>query len=533
MKLKKSKKVHLKIFLCMFFLSFINLGLTFAAGEDNSSQLPSIRLQELLTGYLQNDLLLQKYTLTAEEKALSLSSVKINNGIDVQLSTGSISVRTDTKGNTSILASPSLIVDVPSINDGQISVSIPYEINSDADEKYSVTGGSLSVSAGIISGSSKLRKIEILEAERAYLEAKRDVTDRVLNAEKEFYESLKKLYSKAISIHSKKNDYYDDSLALRVLDTQGYSKTSAKYRQAFLKVASDRRDIQEQQRIFERETAIFAMKCGKVFDRSTTVHDGKVEKGERDESYDPIKAGETAYQAAMNFLPESIPAVKSERIFDYDEQFYSKIEKANWNKYISDLKNEADYDLTLKATAEYKINSSVSGSDDAGGKLTFAWDGLSVSAGAYVPTGNNIFTPDSFSNNYKNDNPYFSLSLSLDTNKWRTSKIDSQKKQISSELDNIAIKDAKDDYETDILSKVSTFHDIKWAQTSYAQEYDMYTKLTADMEKWLEQGIVTENDYLDAKNNMEKARLNILLNAIDLIIFNNEVKLLFHGEVKK
>ena len=58
----------------------------------------------------------------------------------------------------------------------------------------------------------------------------------------------------------------------------------------------------------------------------------------------------------------------------------------------------------------------------------------------------------------------------------------------------------------------------------------MYTKLESDMAKWLEQGIVTENDYLDAKCSREKARLNIIINAIDLIIYNDEVKLLFHAE---
>ena len=58
----------------------------------------------------------------------------------------------------------------------------------------------------------------------------------------------------------------------------------------------------------------------------------------------------------------------------------------------------------------------------------------------------------------------------------------------------------------------------------------MYTQLAADMEKWYSQGLVTESDLNDAVNNREKARLNVMLNAIDLLIYNDEVKLLFNTE---
>ena len=94
-------------------------------------------------------------------------------------------------------------------------------------------------------------------------------------------------------------------------------------------------------------------------------------------------------------------------------------------------------------------------------------------------------------------------------------------------LEQIAIDSAAEDYETDILDKVSTFHDLKWTQLSNKEEYETYTQLESDMAKWLRQGVVTENDYLDAKNDKEKARINILVNTIDFAVFNDEVKLLF------
>ncbi len=505
------------VFSCLFFL--------FLASVIHSQPAVDDKLKELLSGYLSNDLQLKKYTLEAQKKALALSSVKIDNGIDVSLSSGNVSITTDMSDSTKITFTPSVSAAVPQANNLSLDFSLPYTVE---DGNKTVDGGSLSVSVGIISDAAKKRNLSILEAERALLEAKRNVTDRAVSAEKEFYSALKSLYNYAITIQTKKNDLYDDTVDLKVLETQGYSKTSAKYRQASLQVDSDRRAVHEYERLFERETAIFAMKCGKTFTRSSAAYDEKKEKGEAPGNYDPEKAGNLAYESAMAFLPDSIPKVKAERIFEYDRNTYSKTESAAWDKYIGELTREADYDMTLTATGEYKFNSNTSGYDDAGGKLSFNWKGISASAGAYVPTGKNTF--DSASSFSKNDNPYFQFSLTLTPNEWRMAGISKQQDAIDAQIEDIAINDAHDDYEEEILAKVSTFHDIKWSERSYEEEYDMYTKLESDMAKWLEQGIVTENDYLDAKCSREKARLNIIINAIDLIIYNDEVKLLFHAE---
>ena len=58
----------------------------------------------------------------------------------------------------------------------------------------------------------------------------------------------------------------------------------------------------------------------------------------------------------------------------------------------------------------------------------------------------------------------------------------------------------------------------------------MYSQLEYDMDKWLAQGSVTESDYLDAANSREKARMNLLINAVEKIIYNNNVKLMFVRE---
>ena len=311
-----------------------------------------------------------------------------------------------------------------------------------------------------------------------------------------------------------------------MLETQGYSKTSAKYRQAYLKVESDKRDIMEKQRLLERETAVFAQKCGFTYGRSIEY---------TDDNSDREKAAENAYLSSMEFLPDSIPQVDEVNIFKFSPKTYSKIESAEWDKYIGQLKRDSDYDMTLTAGLGYIINNDFladdntnAASDSVEGKLTWKWTGISASAGVGLPTGSSI-TGGSCDKTF---NPYYSFSLSLSPNDWRLSKLEKQQDKIDEKLESIAVKSAEDDYQTELLDKTSTFHDLKWSENSYAEEFDMYTKLESDMAAWLKQGIVTESDYLDAKNNKEKARLNVMINEIEQIIFNNEVKLLFHDDAE-
>ncbi len=482
-----------RLFLCLFLLA----GFISAADEKIDE-----KLQKLLTGWLSNDLELQKSTLQAQSKALSLESVQINNGFAVELSSGNVTITTRADDSTKITVNPDFRISVPQAAGTNLDLSIPVTIT---DGKNTVDGGSLSASVDIISSSGKERSLKLLQAQRALTEAERSVKNRALEAEKEFYSDLKKLYKYAMNVRNAKNDLYDDELELKVLETKSYSKTSAKYRQASLKVETDKREIKEIQHQLERETAIFALKCGVEYDRDSS--------------------------AADDFLPDLIPQVKAERIFNYPQESYTKIENALWNQEIGNLQRQADSDVSLKLSGEYKFNSNASGQDDAGGKLTLGFKGIDLSAGAYYPTGNSVF--ESSSNYVKNDNPYFQFSVGIKPNEWRLANIKEKQKKIDAELEEIAVKDAMDAFDEEVLNKVSELHDIRWAQKSYSEEYQMYTDLERDMEKWLKDGIVTESDWLDAKNNREKAHYNLMINSIDQIIYNNEVKLMFTDRENK
>ncbi len=525
MAMKNKKK--LLIFSCLLFFA----ARIFAQSSSDSKNTASdentekyARVKELLAGYLENDLQIQKYMITAQSKALSLDSAKINNGIAVTLSTGEMSITTDTGSNRKVTVSPNIKVSAPKAQDFSLSATVPITITE--DEK-SVSGGSVAASVGIITGASKKAKISEMEAERALLEAERNVKDRAISAEKDFYTKLKSLYNYAVSVLKAKDDLFDDQIDLRVLEVQGYSKTSAAYRQKKLKVQSDWRNVQEKQRLLERETQIFAKKCGFEFTRASVVNDEK--------KFDPVKTGEEAYNAAIAFLPSEVPAERENEvnIFKFKKEDFTEIEKAAWNKKIGELKRQADYKMTLKATAEYKLNSNQSHYDDLGGKVTWAWRGITASGGMYFPLGTNLFdNSSSIYNLHKNDSPYFQFSLAFALNEWRLYDINIQQEKLDAALEDNALQAAEDSYQSEVMSKVSSFHDIKWNQHSYKEEYDMYVQLADDMEKWYKQGIVTENDYLDALNNREKSRINRLINDIDLLIYNSETRLLFHDDNK-
>ena len=501
------KKIRFTLIPIFFFISQVIFG---------ESNLPT-----LLFGYLKNDLSLQKYTLTAQTKALDYDSSKISNGISLTLSTGTVKIQSSSEG-TKYTFTPSATLEIPELHDTTLTASFPMTkksgFSSEEDGTF-LDNGSVKVTTGIITAKPLKRKISLLEAERAYIEAERNVQNQALTVENEFYTNLKTLYTYVTKVLTAKNDLYDDELDLKVLEVQGYSKTSASYRKKFLECQSDRRDVNEALRKLERETAIFAVKCGVEYNQAFNPATFEMSRAE--------EIAEEAFQSVMNFLPMEIPNVELEDVLAYKAENYTKTESAEWTQYLSGLKRKSDYTMELDAYAGYTFNESTSHYDTLDGGLTFDWRGISASAGVSVPTGNTVFPLDASTTGRTSKSPVYTFSLTLTPNTWRLASIDKKQDALNEKIDEISVKSAADDYETDVLDRLSERGDLHWSQRSYAEEYDMYSQLEYDMDKWLSQGSVTKSDYLDAANNRDKAQMNILINAIEKIIYNNEVKMLF------
>lgn len=479
-------------------------------------------LPTLLFGYLKNDLSLQKSALTAENKALAYDSSKIENGISLTLSSGTVKIQSSA-GGTKYTFSPSASFGIPEWNGTKLTATLPVTQKSgysnESENGSYLDNGTIKLSTGIVTKAPLKRKITLLEAERSYIEAERAVQNQALTVENEFYTCLKNLYSYVSKVLTAKDDLYDDELSLRVLEVQGYSKTSASYRKKYLECQSDRRNVHEALRKLERETAVFAVKCGAEYEQVFNPANFDSEKAEE-------IAGQ-AFQSVMNFLPMEIPGVELEDVLSYSPGDYTKTESAVWSKYISDLKRKTDYSLELGIYGGYTFNESTSKYDTVDGGLTFDWRGITASAGLSLPTGQNIFPLKSSSSGTPSDSPVYTFSITLNPNTWRLAAIDKKQDELNSKIDEITVKSAADDYETALLDKLSERGDLSWSEKSYAEEYDMYSQLEYDMDKWLEQGSVTKSDYLDAANNRDKAQMNILINAVEKIIYNNNVKLMF------
>lgn len=446
-----------------------------------------------LQGYLENDLELQNLALEVQKAKLALKQSSINNGIDVNLSTGTAKF-TFSESGTAISLEPSVSLSVPQAMDLSFSASSEISITMDS---AAVTNTSLGINADIISGSTITRKINLLKAQRTLLSAKRKLQNRALEAEKEYYTELKNLYNTAISIISTQTDLYDDKISFQEIQAKGYSKTSSKYRTAQLKVLSDEHEVETKIRDLEHDCFVFASKC------NTTLKDGEL---------------------PQEFLPKQIPVVDAINIDDYPQTTYTKIEQASYDQMIAELERQANKEFTLSLGTGYTFqnssskNSSGKYNDTIDISASSGWNGLTLGAGINLP-----LTQDNF-------DPIVKLSASVNPNKFRTASITKQTDELNRRQEQITIISAIDEYKTAVVDKKQELEDIRWSKETNSQTYDMYLTLANDLKQYLDSGVITESEYLSAFANKESYRIKMLLDDINLIIYNNETKLLFYRD---
>ncbi len=454
----------------------------------------ALSAQPSLEGFLQNDLEIKNLSLEVQKSVLENKSTYINNGLDVTLSTGTANFKFNSDG-TSVSFNPSAKISVPQINNLSVSASSTIKFDDGANNSSDT---SITLGIDLISGNALERKITLLKSERTLLETKRKLQNRALEAEKEYYTELKALFTSASEISSAQNDLYDDTVDFDEIKAKGYAETSAKYRQAELKVLSDKHEVETKIHDLEHDCAVFASKCGVVFESGTNPSE---------------------------FLPTEIPSTEPVNILDFAKKNYTKIESAEYEHKIAELERKADKNFSLTANAGYTFKNSNTyfGYDDSVSKadkadtidagLSATYKGVTLGAGIYLPTDGS--------------DPTYSASATVNPNSFRTSKIKKQTNLINEDQELIAIQSAEQDYDTDIVDKQTELSDIQWSKETNSKTYDMYVTLTEDMQNLLKQGIVKETEYLDAFANKELYRFKLIINDIDVIIYNDETKLLF------
>ena len=439
---------------------------------------------KLLSGYIENDITLQKLTSSVKYSQLQSDISDISDGWSFTLETGTVSVITGE--NSKVTLTPSASLSLPNANNFTVNLetSLTY-----SDSKVSVQDSSLSFNTDIISSTSLVHKITKLKNERNILEAKRNLQNGFVESEKNFYSGLNSLYSKAVSLITSQLTLYEDQISLEELKASGYSESSSKYRTAKLTVLSDQYQVQEYQHELERQTKIFADKCGIDY--------------QGDE--------------VMTFLPSDIPSVKAINITDFNRECYTSIESARWTHYINTLSRQSSSIIGLNLTTGYTKDNSTTDTDtlDAGSTFSVNSTGLILQGGISVP----VFT-DSFS-------PVYTFGISFDPNELRTIPLNRKVNRIESDQEELDIKDAMSDYETSVIEKTTSLSDLMWQKESDNEYYTMYKQMEEDYKKYFDLGIISESEYKQSQANRQKYEIEIIINKIDFLIYNAETKLLF------
>ena len=453
-----------------------------------------------LEDYLSNDLELQRLALEVKKAQLNSKKANIENGIDIQLSTGKATLQF-TGDSSTVKFSPNATISIPQASNLSINVSSSVSLNSETTNN-SVKDTSLSLSIDILSGNSISRKISLMKAERSLLEAKRKLQNYLLTAENNYYKELLNLYELSSKIISAQKDMYDDTIDFDKIKAQGYAKSSAKYRQAEMKVLSDKHEVETKIHNLEHECAVFASKCNTTYDSAINPKD---------------------------FIPSEIPDIKELDILSFAKESYSKIENAEYEHTLADLTRKADKNFTLSASSGYTFNNSDTKSTSSSSEqntttsanysdtidvgLDMGWNGLNLDAGVSIPTDGNL--------------PVYTLSASINPGKFLTASIKNKTNELNEQEELIAIQSAKNSYDDDVVDMQSELNDIKWSTETNKETYDMYVSLETDLQNYLKAGVITESEYLNSFANKELYRIKMIIDKINLIIYNNEIKLLF------
>ena len=452
----------------------------------------------LLLSYVENDTELKNLTINAKKAALSYKSTMIDNGFDVTLSSGTITLQMSDDGSK-LSAKPSVKAKLPAASN--LSVTGQTSISSASDDTK-VSDTSVSIGVDIISSANITNKITKLKAERSVTEAERKIEKRAIAAEKEFYTELKKLLSSISSIISKNEKLYSDSIDFEAKKIQGYSISSSTYRQAELKVRSDEQDVESAMRSFIYDCVVFYKKCG--YDISI---DDKID--------------------LMSLVPSDIEAVELIDASTLDKELYSEIESANWTYTINSMERKSKRNYSLSASAGYTYDNSATNSDSVDAGLSGTYGGVTLGAGVSVPVNEredtNAANAKSGTTTKTSSSPTYTLSLTISPNTFRKNSITKQTNELTEEQELISIESAETNYETKIVELQQKRDTLLWEKESAEKNLTMYADLESDMSKLYSQGYISQTEYLSSRNNLNSNIIKKVSNLIDLIIYNDDV----------
>lgn len=472
--------------------------------EQNSSEnknTSEISLDTLLSGYLIQDNTLRKLAIDVQKSQLSLKETKINNGLDITLSSGTMTFYTGATGN-SVSIKPSVSARIPTAKNLSASVSTTYEKKSDVmvsaktgqavkDDGWKDT--KFKIGLDIISSDDAKVKLNIVKSERSLFETRKQLEAKALETEKNFYTKLENILTKINSLYTSLQTVYKDELDFEKIKAQGYTSSSSTYRLAQMKVMSGKHDAESTIHTLKHDITVFYKDCG----------------------FDIEIENENDF---LKFIPVDIPQVVALDFESFDREQYKEIENAKWVNDYNSLVRKADKYFTLGANAGYTIANSTTKTDTADIGLTTTIGGVGLNAGVSLPITTEDFTPA------------YTLSATVNPNKFRTRSITKEQYALSEKQELIDIENAEKNYETAIVDFEEKLNKINWETSSVNESFELYAQNEIDLEKYYKMGIVTQSEWLSAKNNRQLYEVKKTINKIDMILYNNEIKSKFYGD---
>lgn len=463
-----------------------------------------LSLQELLAAYVANHREIQTMMIQLNQQQLSHESTMVSQGIKLNLSTGNFSM-----GSSQIRGEPSISVSMPKLNGTYVEATFPlqFDLNKDSSSVASssetasgsgLQGTSISIGTEIIGNSGKSNQLSILKANRSLQEAQRKIQEQALAVEKEFYSKIKELYSSYGNLLSSKDSVYTKELDLAVLQAQGYSPTSTRYRTKEMEVLSTQRNVDKQQRKFQREMELFAQKCGLQSNHLSMEN-----------------LSLPAELLASTGILEQLPLEGVER--------YTAMESAQWNLTTTQLEMEANSPVTLSAEAGYTYknqNLGATQSDTVQAALVLQGFGGRFSSGVSVPLEGEEKTPTA------------QISLSWSPNDMKTQRLQKSQRQLGLQLAQLKILDAEEKYQQVAEDALLTWEDLLWNRQVAFEELQLYQQLAHDTTNLYNRGMTTETEFNQATTNRDKAQIQCQIVDLELLLHYIGTRQLFVQEVQ-
>ena len=463
--------------------------------------------QQLLASYLEQDADLKNLALELKKAKLNQQSTQVDKSFTIKLSTGDMTM---TFGdNNSFTVKPGVNATVPELNNLGLNVSSQLSV---VDGKTTFDSASATVSVDIISSNKANRDITLLKSERSVLEAERNLTSKATDKEKSFYKSLSSLLSSISNIVSKQTNLIDDYNSLEKIKLQGYASTSASYIKAEMKLNSSERELESLIHSLISDYKMFYLSCG----------------------YEIDIPEDTDFTL---LIPEDIPQVEAVDITSYKAENYTQIESNTWNQTINQMSRDASTKLTLSANGGYSYrNNNGNGSNTVSAGVSAAYEGLSLSASVNVPiasgsssssTGGSGAGAMGAGSSGASSSPSVTLGITYTPTTSKKNKISDQLTEISVEQEQMKIDSAYSSYESTVRERQIKLEDLKWDAETNQKNYEMYSAVEKEMLDYYNKGLISEKDYKSATINTLQAKVKGLINRIDLIVYNDEVKAMF------